>query len=279
MIPAPFDYEVAESVEHAIDLLGSREDTKLLAGGHSLIPLLRLRFTRPALLVDIGRIDELRYVRDEGDKLAIGGMTRHHDIQNDPLVQEHCPVVSYTAGLIGDPQVRHRGTIAGSLAHADPAADFPAVLTAVEAEVVIRGPAGERTVPVGEFVTGVFDTVLGPQDVLTEIRVPKLGPSGWSYLKFTRRSQDWATVGVTAIVRRSNGSVDNSAIAFTNMGPKPVRATAAERELKTPDDIEAAAEASLEGTDPPSDTLGSAEYRRHLAKVLVQRALREAISS
>jgi len=278
MIPAPFDYEVAESVEHAIDLLGSREDAKLLAGGHSLIPLLRLRFTRPALLVDIGRIDELRYVRDEGDKLAIGGMTRHHDIQNDPLVQEHCPVVSYTAGLIGDPQVRHRGTIGGSLAHADPAADFPAVLTAVEAEVVIRGPAGERTVPVGEFVTGVFDTVLGPHDVLTEIRVPKLGPSGWSYLKFTRRSQDWATVGVTAIVRRSNGSVDNSAIAFTNMGPKPVRATAAERELKTPDDIEAAAEASLEGTDPPSDTLGSAEYRRHLAKVLVQRALLEAIS-
>ena len=279
MIPAPFDYEVAESVEHAIDLLGSREDTKLLAGGHSLIPLLRLRFTRPALLVDIGRIDELRYVRDEGDKLAIGGMTRHHDIQNDPLVQEHCPVVSYTAGLIGDPQVRHRGTIAGSLAHADPAADFPAVLTAVEAEVVIRGPEGERTVPVGEFVTGVFDTVLGPHDVLTEIRVPKLGPSGWSYLKFTRRSQDWATVGVTAIVRRSNGSVDNSAIAFTNMGPKPVRATAAERELKTPDDIEAAAEASLEGTDPPSDTQGSADYRRHLAKVLVRRALGEAISS
>jgi carbon-monoxide dehydrogenase medium subunit len=278
MIPAPFDYEVAESVEHAIDLLGSREDAKLLAGGHSLLPLLRLRFTRPALLVDIGRIDDLRYVRDAGDKLAIGGMTRHHDIQNNPLVQEHCPVVSYTAGLIGDPQVRHRGTIGGSLAHADPAADFPAVLTALDGEVVIRGPGGERTVPVGEFVTGVFDTVLGPQDVLTEIRVPKLGAAGWSYLKFTPRAQDWATVGVTAIVRRSNGTVDNSAIAFTNMGPKPVRATAAEQELKTPDDIEAAAEASLEGTDPPSDTHGSAEYRRHLAKVLVKRALREAIS-
>jgi carbon-monoxide dehydrogenase medium subunit len=278
MIPAPFDYEVAESVEHAIDLLGSREDAKLLAGGHSLLPLLRLRFTRPALLVDIGRIDDLRYVRDAGDKLAIGGMTRHHDIQNNPLVQEHCTVVSYTAGLIGDPQVRHRGTIGGSLAHADPAADFPAVLTALDAEVVIRGPGGERTVPVGEFVTGVFDTVLGPQDVLTEIRVPKLGPAGWSYLKFTPRAQDWATVAVTAIVRRSNGTVDNSAIAFTNMGPKPVRATAAEQELKTPDDIEAAAEASLEGTDPPSDTHGSAEYRRHLAKVLVKRALREAIS-
>jgi carbon-monoxide dehydrogenase medium subunit len=278
MIPAPFDYDVADSVEHAIDLLGSREDAKLLAGGHSLLPLLRLRFTRPALLVDIGRIDDLRYVRDADDKLVIGGMTRHHDIQNNPLVQEHCPVVSYTAGLIGDPQVRHRGTIGGSLAHADPAADYPAVLTALDAEVVIRGPGGERTVPVGGFVTGVFDTVLGPQDVLTEIRVPKLGPAGWAYLKFTPRAQDWATVGVTAIVRRSNGTVDNSAIAFTNMGPKPVRATAAEQELKTPDDIEAAAEASLEGTDPPSDTHGSAEYRRHLAKVLVKRALREAIS-
>jgi carbon-monoxide dehydrogenase medium subunit len=243
-----------------------------------LIPLLRLRFTRPALLVDIGRIDELRYVRDAGDKLAIGGTTRHHNVQHDPLVQEHCPVLSYAAGLIGDLQVRHRGTIGGSLAHADPAGDVPAVLTALDAEVVIRGPEGERTVPVGEFVTGVFDTALGPQDVLTELRVPKLGPAGWSYLKFTRRAQDWATVGVTAIVRRSNGSVDNSAIAFTNMGPKPVRATAAELELKTPDDIDAAAEASLEGTDPPSDTQGSAEYRRHLAKVLVQRALREAIS-
>jgi len=278
MIPAPFDYEVAESAEHAVELLGSREDAKLLAGGHSLIPLLRLRFARPALLVDIGRIDDLRYVRDAGDMLAIGGLTRHHNIQNDPLVQEHVPVLSYAAGLIGDPQVRHRGTIGGSLAHADPAGDLPTVLTVLDADVVIRGPAGERTVPVGEFVTGVFDTVLGPQDVLTEIRVPKLGPAGWSYLKFTRRAQDWATVGVTAIVRRSNGSVDSSAIAFTNMGPKPARATAAEQALKTPEDIDAAAEAALEGTDPPSDTQGSAEYRRHLAKVLVRRALGEAIS-
>jgi carbon-monoxide dehydrogenase medium subunit len=278
MIPAPFDYEVAESAEHAVELLGSREDAKLLAGGHSLIPLLRLRFTRPALLVDIGRIDELRYVRDAGDTLAIGGLTRHHNIQHDPLVQAHAPVLSYAAGLVGDPQVRHRGTIGGSLAHADPAGDMPAVLTALDAEVVIRGPEGERTVPVGEFVTGVFDTVLGPQDVLTEIRVPKVGAAGWSYLKFTRRAQDWATVGVTAIVRRSNGSVDNSAIVFTNMGPKPVRATTAEQALKMPADIDAAADASLEGTDPPSDTQGSAEYRRHLAKVLVGRALGEAIS-
>jgi carbon-monoxide dehydrogenase medium subunit len=278
MIPAPFDYEVAESAEHAVELLGSREDAKLLAGGHSLIPLLRLRFTRPALLVDIGRIDELRYVRDAGEQLAIGALTRHHDLQHDPLLQEHCPPVSYAAGLIGDPQVRHRGTIGGSLAHADPAADFPAVLTALDAEVVVHGPDGERTVPAADFVTGVFETLLRPEDVLTEIRVPKLGPAGWSYLKFTRRAQDWATVGVAAVVRRSNGTVESAAIAFTNMAAKPVRATAAEHALRTPEDVEVAAEASLEGTDPPSDTHGSADYRRHLAKVLVRRALEEAIS-
>ena len=277
MIPAPFDYEVAESAEHAVELLGSREDAKLLAGGHSLLPLLRLRFTRPALLVDIGRIDELRYVRDAGDKLAIGGMTRHHNVQHDPLLQEHCPVLSYAAGLIGDPQVRHRGTIGGSLAHADPAGDVPAVLTALDAEVVIRGPEGERTVPVGEFVTGVFDTVLGPQDVLTEIRVPKLGPAGWSYVKFTRRAQDWATVGVAALLRRSNGAVEDAAIALTNMGPTPVRARTAESTLRSVADVAAAADSVAAESDPPSDTAGSAEYRRHLATVLARRALAEAI--
>jgi aerobic carbon-monoxide dehydrogenase medium subunit len=278
MIPAPFDYEAAESVDHAIELLGSREDAKLLAGGHSLIPAMRLRLARPALLVDIGRIGELSYVREAGEQLAIGALTRHHDLERDTLLQEHCPVVSYAAGLIGDPQVRHRGTIGGSVAHADPAGDLPAVLTALDAEAVVRGPGGERTIPVGDLVTGVFDTALGPQDVLTEIRVRKHGSSGWSYLKFNRRAQDWATVGVTAIVRRSNGTIEDAAIAFTNMGPKPVRATAAEQALRTPEDVDAAAEASLEGTDPPSDTNGSADYRRHLARVLVRRAVEEAIA-
>jgi aerobic carbon-monoxide dehydrogenase medium subunit len=278
MIPAPFDYGVAESVEQAVELLGSREDAKLLAGGHSLLPAMRVRLARPALLVDVGRLDELSYVRDAGEQLAIGALTRHHDVQRDPLLQEHCPVVSYAAGLIGDPQVRHRGTIGGAIAHADPAGDFPAVLTALDAEAVVHGPEGERTIPVADLVTGVFETTLGPQDVVTEIRVPKLGPAGWSYLKFNRRAQDWATVGVTAVVRRSNGTIESAAIAFTNMGPKPVRAAAAEQALRTPDDVDAAAEASVEGTDPPSDTHGSAEYRRHLAKVLVRRALEEAIS-
>jgi carbon-monoxide dehydrogenase medium subunit len=277
MIPAPFDYEVAESVENAIELLGSREDAKLLAGGHSLIPAMRLRLARPPLLVDVGRLGNLSYVRDAGDQLAIGALTRHHDLERDPVLQEHCPVVSYAAGLIGDPQVRHRGTIGGAVAHADPAGDFPAVLTALDAEAVVRGPGGERTMPVSDLVTGVFSTALGPQDVLTEIRVPKTS-GGWAYEKFHRRAQDWATVGVTAVVLRSNGTIDQAAIAFTNMGPKPVRATAAEQALRTPEDVAAAADASLEGTDPPSDTNGTADYRRHVAKVLVRRAVEEAMA-
>jgi len=278
MIPAPFDYEVAESVDHAVELLGSREDAKLLAGGHSLIPLLRLRFARPALLVDIGRVDELRYVRDAGERVAIGALTRHHDLKQDPLLQEHCPVVSYAAGLIGDPQVRHRGTIGGSVAHGDPASDLPTVLMALDAELVVQGPEGEQTIAAAEFFRGVFETSLGPQEVLTEIRVPKLGPAGWSYLKFTRRAQDWATVGVAAVVRGSNGTIENVAIALTNMSPTPIRARAAEEALRTPDDVGAAAQVVAEGSDPPSDTSGSAEYRRHLATVLARRALDEALN-
>jgi carbon-monoxide dehydrogenase medium subunit len=277
MIPAPFDYEVAESVEHAVGLLGTREEAKLLAGGHSLIPLLRLRFARPSLLVDLGRVADLRYVRDAGDKLAIGALSRHHDVKHDPLIQEHCPIVSHTAGLIGDPQVRHRGTIGGSLAHGDPASDLPAVMLALEAEVVVRGDGGERIVPAADFFRGVFETAVGPHDVLTEIRVPKLGPAGWSYVKFNRRAQDWATVGVAAVIRRSNGKIEDAAVALTNMGATPLRAGATERALGSSDDVEAAAEAVAEGTDPPSDTSGSAEFRRHLATVLTRRALREAI--
>jgi carbon-monoxide dehydrogenase medium subunit len=279
MIPAPFDYEVADSVEHAVELLGAREDTKLLAGGHSLIPLLRLRFARPAVLVDLGRVHSLRYVRDAGEQLAIGALTRHHDLQHDPLLQEHCPLVSHTAALIGDPQVRHRGTIGGSVAHGDPASDIPTVLLALDAELVVHGPDGERTVAASDFFRGVFDTALRPADVLTEIRVPKLGPAGWSYLKFTRRAQDWATVGVAAVVRRSNGSIDGASIALTNMGPTPVRARSAEQALRSRDDVGAAAEVVAAESDPPNDTSGSAEYRRHLAKVLARRALEDAIGT
>ena len=277
MIPSTFDYEVAESTEHAILLLGSREDAKILAGGHSLIPLLKLRFARPSLLVDIGRIDGLSYVRDAGEWLAIGAMTRHKAIREDPLVQEHCPIVSHTAGLIGDPQVRHRGTIGGSLAHGDPASDLPAVMLALGAELVIAGHEAERTVSAAEFFRGVFDTAVGPGELLTEIRVPKLGETGWSYLKFTRRAQDWATVGVAALVRNGNGDgVQEARIALTNMGATPLRATAAEQALVAGEADPAAHMA--DGTDPASDVAASAEFRSHLARVMGKRAIEEALS-
>ena len=276
MIPARFDYEVAESPAHAVELLGSREDAKLLAGGHSLIPLLRLRFARPSLLVDIGRLGDLSYVRDAGEWLAIGALTRYKALQDDPLIQEHCPIVSHTAGLVGDPQVRHRGTIGGSLAHCDPASDFPAVILALEAELVIAGPAGERTVPAAEFFQGVFESALGPEELLTEIRVPKLGAwSGWSYLKFTRRAQDWATLGVAALVRRDNGSVDDARVALTNMGAIPLRATATENAILAGENDPARHVA--EGTEPTTDTSASAEFRAHLARVVGRRAIEEAM--
>jgi aerobic carbon-monoxide dehydrogenase medium subunit len=274
MIPAPFDYEVAESVEHAISLLGSRDDTKVLAGGHSLLPLLRLRLARPSLLVDVGRLRELSHVRDAGDSIAIGALTRHHDVATAPLLQEHCPIVAYAARLIGDPQVRHRGTIGGSLAHGDPASDLPAVVLALDAEIDIAGAGGVRTVPAAEFFRGVFETAVGPDELVTEVRVPKQsGDHVWSYLKFRRRAQDWATVGVAAVARRSNGGVEEAAISLVSMGATPLRAGASEAAWNAGDDPSAAA---AEGTDPPSDTNGSADYRRHLVQVLVRRAVEEA---
>jgi aerobic carbon-monoxide dehydrogenase medium subunit len=275
MIPAPFDYEVAESVDHAIELLGTREEAKVLAGGHSLLPLLRLRFTRPSLLVDVGRLVELSYVRDAGDSIAIGALTRHHDVVTAPLLQEHNPLVSFAAGLIGDPQVRHRGTIGGSLAHGDPASDLPAVVLALDGEIDIAGPNGARTVAAGEFFHGVFETAVGPQELVTEVRVPKLtGDHVWSYLKFRRRAQDWATVGVAAVARRSNGGVADAAIALVNMGATPLRAQTAEAAW-TVGEADPGTQAD-EATEPPSDTSATADYRRHLARVLVRRAVEEA---
>jgi carbon-monoxide dehydrogenase medium subunit len=278
MIPAAFDYEVADSAEHAVELLGSREDAKLLAGGHSLIPLLRLRFARPSLLVDIGRIEELSYVRDAGEWLAIGALTRYKAIRDDPLVQENCPIVAHTAGMIGDPQVRHRGTIGGSLAHCDPASDMPAVMLAIGSELVITGASGQRTVAADDFFQGVFTSAIGPEEMLTEIRVPKLGRwTGWSYLKYTRRAQDWATVGVAALVRQENGSgVDDARIALTNMGTTPLRASAVERALVAGEADPSAFIA--DGAEPPSDTGASAEFRSHLARVMGKRAIEEAMA-
>jgi carbon-monoxide dehydrogenase medium subunit len=273
MIPAAFDYERAQSVDHALELLGSRPDAKLLAGGHSLLPAMRLRLSRPSLLVDVGRLDDLSYVRDAGASIAIGALTRHHDVATAPLLQEHNPLVSHVAGLIGDPQVRHRGTIGGSLAHGDPASDLPAIALALDAEIDIVGPDGARTVAAADFFRGVFETAAGAGEIVTEVRVPKLsGDHIWSYLKFRRRAQDWATVGVAAIARR-NGAIAEPSIALVSMGATPLRATAAEAAWAGGDDPGAVA---ADATDPPSDTNGSAEFRRHLAGVLVRRAVEVA---
>jgi carbon-monoxide dehydrogenase medium subunit len=277
VIPAVFEYEVAESAEHAIELLGAREDAKLLAGGHSLLPAMKLRLARPGILVDVGGLADLSYVREDGDWIAIGALTRHKDVAAAALLREHCGIVAHTAGQVGDPQVRHRGTIGGSLAHGDPASDLPTVVLALEGELVARGSGGERTIAAREFFTGVFQTALAPDEMLTEVRVPKLGPStGWSYTKMSRRAQDWATVAVAAIVERSNGSIGKASIGLTNMGGTPLRATASEEAIASGASIDEAAAQASEGAEPSSDHAASADFRGHLARVLARRALEEA---
>ena len=274
MIPAPFEYQRVEFVDHAIQLLADRPDAKVLAGGHSLLPLMKLRLARPSMLVDIGRIRDLRFVREEGDRIAIGALTRHHDVATNELIQSTCPILAYTASEIGDPQVRHVGTIGGSIAHADPASDLPAVMIALGAEFTVRGPqGGTRNVPAATFFRGLFEPDLSPNEILTEIRVPKTTGGGWSYLKFHRRQQDWALVGVAALTNRSGASV-----ALTNMSDRPIRAVGVEEALASGADPRAAADRAAEGTSPPSDAFGSAEYRQELVKVLVRRALEEAQS-
>jgi carbon-monoxide dehydrogenase medium subunit len=281
VIPVAFDYEVAESVDHAIELLGQHgEDSKLIAGGHSLIPIMRLRLAAPSVLIDLDRLEDLRYVRDEGDHLAIGALTRHRDVHNNELVQEHCGIVGYTAGLLGDPSVQHRGTIGGTLAHGDPAGDMPAVISALEGTLVIQGPNGERTVTASDFFQDYLFTDLEPDEVVKEVRVPKLGANtGWSYKKFSRRSQDWAIVGVAAVVEKSNGNIDSARIGLTSMGSTPIRASAVEEALSgaSPDQIAGAANSADEGTEPATDDAASAEFRKHLARVWTRRAVEEAL--
>jgi len=280
VIPAPFDYDVAESLDHAIELLGTGGgDAKLLAGGHSLIPAMKLRIARPEKLVDIGRLSDLAYVRDGGAHIAIGALTRHAAVAADPLLAEHCPIVSFTAGQIGDPQVRHRGTLGGTLSHGDPASDMPAVMLALGAELVAQGKGGERVILATDFFTGVFETALAPDEVLVEARVPKLGAStGWAYLKANRRAQDWATVGVAALVHRDNGSVAGASVGLVNMGGTPLRAKAVEDSLASGSSAADAAALVAEGAEPPSDQAGSSEYRAHLAQVIARRALEQALA-
>jgi carbon-monoxide dehydrogenase medium subunit len=267
VIPAAFEYVRAGSVDEAIELLG-REDAKALAGGHSLIPLLKLRFARPSMLVDIGRLDELRYVREDGDRIAVGTLSRHADLALDPVLAQGCGLLARTAGNVGDPQVRHRGTIGGSVVHADPASDLGTILLTLDADFVARGPGGERTIAASDFFTGPFETALEPQELLTEIRVPKV--EGGRYLKHVRRQQDWATVGVAAA--RLNGDVH---VGLGGMGPTPLRARAVEQAVAGGASPADAAAHAAEGTDPPSDVSGSSEYRAHLAQVLTRQALEQ----
>ena len=278
MIPASFEYDRAETVAHALELLADDEDVKILAGGHSLVPALKLRIARPSRLVDIGRLSELSYVHDRGDHVAIGALTRHKDVRDAELLRTQVPLVSTTAGMIGDPQVRHRGTIGGSLAHGDPASDMPSVMRALDAEFVVRDASGERVVAAADFFTGVFETAASaPGTILTEVRVPKLEPgTGWSYVKYRRRAQDWATVGVAAVVRQDGDGALRASVALASMGGTPLRARAVEEALAGGGSIADAAAHAAEGTEPSSDTAASADYRRHLACTLTQRALEQA---
>jgi carbon-monoxide dehydrogenase medium subunit len=267
MIPAKFDYVRASSAAEASALLKEHgEDAKLLAGGHSLLPLMKLRLARPSVLIDIGRVKDLSYIKESGDQIAIGALTRHHDLETSSLLREQVPLLAHAAGKVGDPQVRHRGTIGGSLAHGDPASDLPAVVLALGGTLV----TSTREIPAASFFTGFLETALAPDEVLTEIRVPKVPGGGWSFQKFNRRAQDWAIVGVAAVRNGTTG------VALVNMGPTPVRATAVEQALASGASAADAAQQADEGTEPPSDLNASPEFRRHLAKVLVRRALEQA---
>jgi carbon-monoxide dehydrogenase medium subunit len=272
MIPAAFDYVRAGSAAEAISLLGQHgDDAKLLAGGHSLLPLMKLRLAQPSVLVDIGRITDLSYIRDAGDHIAIGAMTRHMDVETSPLLAEHAPLLAKAASHVGDPQVRHRGTIGGSIAHSDSASDLPATTLAMGATYVAQGPNGTREIPASEFFHGFLQTALAPDELLTEIRVPKMGDAGWSFIKFNRRAQDWAIVGVAAW-RRGN----DSGVGLVNMGSTPILATSVSSALAGGASIHDAAEHAAAEAEPQSDLNASPEYRVHLAKVLVRRALEEA---
>jgi carbon-monoxide dehydrogenase medium subunit len=271
VIPAKFDYKRAASADEAISLLTEHGDeAKLLAGGHSLLPLMKLRLASPSVLIDVGRLKDLSYVKDAGDHIAIGALTRHRDLEISETLLKEVPILPHVAGKVGDPQVRHRGTIGGSLAHGDPASDLPAVVLALGGTLVVKGPGGERTIAASDFFQGFLETALQPDELLTEIRLPKVGGAGWSYQKFTRRAQDWAIVGVAAVRNGATG------IALVNMASTPVRASAVEQALAGGASATDAAQAADQGLDPPSDLNATPEYRRHLAKVLVRRALEEA---
>ncbi len=277
MIPAAFEYRAPESLQEVIrELQENGEDAKLLAGGHSLIPLMKLRLAAPSLLVDLRKVPGLHSVQRQNGDWRIGAMTPHAVLEKSPELG----VVSAVAATIADPQVRHRGTIGGSLAHGDPASDLPAAMLITEAEVTLQGPGGQRTVAAADLFEDYLTTAVGEHEVLTEIRVPVLEGYGHGYQKFNRRSEDWAMVAVSAVLKVSGGTCEDVRIGLTNMGSVPMRATAVEdalrgQELNT-ETIAAAAEHAADGTNPPADLNASADYKRHLARVMCRRALEQA---
>jgi aerobic carbon-monoxide dehydrogenase medium subunit len=278
MITAPFDYAAPESLDEAIRLLGEHgEDAKLLAGGHSLLPLMKVRLAAPSLLVDLRRVPGLSGVERANGGWRIGAMTRHVELQDSPELG----VVSRAASLIADQQVRNRGTIGGSLAHGDPASDLPTVLLALEGEVTARGPSGERTIAARDLFEDYLTTSLAHDELITEVRLPSQDGWGFGYEKFSRRAEDWAMVGVCAVVRKAaDGSCEDVRVGLTHMGATPLRASATEEALRgqalDADGIARAAEQAAEGTEPPGDLNATPDYKRHLARVLTRRALTEA---
>jgi aerobic carbon-monoxide dehydrogenase medium subunit len=278
MIPAPFDYKAPTSVDEALQLLAEGgDDAKIIAGGQSLLPVMKLRLAAPELLIDLAKIDSLKGVRDDGDAIVIGAMTPHFEVVRDPLVAEHASLIARCVETVADPQVRHRGTIGGACAHADPASDIPAPMVALDVEFVIAGPGGRRRVAAVEFFQGLFTTALGDDEILVEVRVPKYTGWGSAYEKFVRVKQQWAIAGVAATVRTEGGTIAEARLALTNMGPTPVRARAAEQALAgvalEPDAVAGALTSIADGTAPPTDINGDPEYRRHLVSILGRRAV------
>lgn len=281
MIPAAFDYLAPTLLDEALSALAQHgDDAKIIAGGQSLLPVLRMRLNAPEWVIDLGRIDSLRGVRDDGDAIVIGAMTTHTEVGNDPLVREHAALIGKAIEHLADAQVRHRGTFGGALAHADPAGDLGAPARALGASFVIAGPSGTRTVSHDDFFTGLFETAVGDDEILTEVRIPKHTGWGAAYEKFVRVVHQWPIVAVAATVRLDGGTIAEARIGLTNMGPTSLRAPAAEAALAgaapTQDGVAAAAAVAADGADPPSDLNGSAEYRAHLARVLTGRAVLKA---
>ncbi|HTX31408.1 MAG TPA: xanthine dehydrogenase family protein subunit M [Solirubrobacteraceae bacterium] len=277
MIPAEFDYVAPDSLEDVLQALSQGgEDAKLLAGGHSLLPLMKLRLAAPSLLVDLRKVSGLTGIQRANGGWRIGALTPHAELEHTPDLG----VIAVAAGTIADPQVRNRGTIGGSLAHGDPASDLPAVMLITEASVTLRGSGGERSVAAADLFKNYLQTAVGPDEVLTEVHIPSFDGWGFGYEKFNRRSEDWAMVGVSAVVKASDGQCEDVRIGLTNMGSVPLRASAVEEALRgqplSAETIASAAEQAAEGTDPPADLNASAEYKRHLARVLTRRALEQA---